>query len=278
MDAYSPIPIEELNEALDLKRTRLPQLVLLGGILGGLGGFSLEYWSSVMAYPMNIGDRPLNSWPQFIPVTFETTVLGAALTAVCRHVGVEQAAAAVSPGFQRAAFGRASTDRFFLSSRRRTRDSSSCDVEVSRRASSRRSVRSCAVSFASLGFEALGFVVASELHAGASCARALPAAARTCTMHRATSRSRPARSSTTAVRRGRWSPTLFRAGICARTSSLHGDRRRQVGQHVPDGGDRGRHGAWTGALQRVLLALPRPHRRGQRHDRSARIPTAAIVP
>ena len=72
MDAYSPIPIEELNEALDLKRTRLPLLVLLGGIFGGLGGFSLEYWSSVIAYPMNVGDRPLNSWPQFIPVTFET--------------------------------------------------------------------------------------------------------------------------------------------------------------------------------------------------------------
>ena len=58
MDAFSPIPIEELNEALDLKRTRLPLLVLLGGILGGFAGFSLEYWVSVIAYPMNVGDRP----------------------------------------------------------------------------------------------------------------------------------------------------------------------------------------------------------------------------
>src|SRR5262245_52998342 len=81
MHAYSPIPIEELNEALDLERTRLPLLVLLGGIVGGLSGFALEYWVSVIAYPLNVGDRPLNSWPQFIPVTFETTVLGAALTA-----------------------------------------------------------------------------------------------------------------------------------------------------------------------------------------------------
>src|SRR5262245_65951233 len=82
MDAYSPIPIEELNEALDLKRTRLPLLVLLGGIFGGLGGFSLEYWVSVIAYPMNVGDRPLNSWPQSIPVTFETTVRGPPLPAL----------------------------------------------------------------------------------------------------------------------------------------------------------------------------------------------------
>src|SRR3954464_9878965 len=81
MDAYSPIPIEELSEALALPRTRLPRLVLLGGILGGLGGYGLEYWTQVIAYPWNVGGRPLHSWPHFIPVTFETTVLGAALTA-----------------------------------------------------------------------------------------------------------------------------------------------------------------------------------------------------
>src|SRR5687767_15821446 len=77
MDAYSPIPIEELSEALGLRRTRLPILVFLGGLAGGLGGYSLEYWSSVIEYPMNIGGRAYHSWPQFIPVTFETTVLGA---------------------------------------------------------------------------------------------------------------------------------------------------------------------------------------------------------
>jgi Alternative complex III, ActD subunit len=81
MDAYSPIPIHELDEALGLKRTRLPLLVLLGGIFGGIGGFTLESWASAIAYPMNVGGRPLISWPQFIPVTFETTVLGAA----CGH-------------------------------------------------------------------------------------------------------------------------------------------------------------------------------------------------
>jgi hypothetical protein len=114
MDAYSPIPIEELNEALDLRRTRLPLLVLIGGILGGLGGFSLEYWSSVIAYPMNIGDRPLNSWPQFVPVMFETTVLGAALTAFVGMWALNRLPQPYHPVFNVQAFDRASTDRFFL--------------------------------------------------------------------------------------------------------------------------------------------------------------------
>ena len=114
MDAYSPIPIEELNDALGLRRTRLPRLVLLGGILGGLGGFSLEYWASTIAYPMNIGGRPLNSWPQFIPVTFETTVLGAALTAFIGMWALNKLPQPYHPVFNVDAFARASTDRFFL--------------------------------------------------------------------------------------------------------------------------------------------------------------------
>ena len=123
MDAYSPIPIEELNEALGLNRTRLPKLVFLGGLLGGLGGYSLEYWTQVIAYPINIGGRPYHSWPHFIPVTFETTVLGAALTAFIgmwalnklrvRHDHAQQAAAALSPGVQRAGV-RARVDRSLL--------------------------------------------------------------------------------------------------------------------------------------------------------------------
>lgn len=114
MDAYSPIPIDELNEALGLKRTRLPRLVLLGGILGGLGGFSLEYWASVIAYPMNIGGRPLNSWPHFIPVTFETTVLGAALSCFLGMWALNKLPQPYHPVFNVPAFDRASSDRFFL--------------------------------------------------------------------------------------------------------------------------------------------------------------------
>ena len=114
LDAYSPIPIEELNEALDLKRTRLPLIVLLGGICGGLAGYGLEYWSSVIEYPMNIGGRPFHSWPQFIPVTFETTVLGAALSAFVGMWALNGLPQPYHPVFNVPAFERASRDRFFL--------------------------------------------------------------------------------------------------------------------------------------------------------------------
>ena len=114
MDAYSPIPIHELDEALGLERTRLPRLVLLGGILGGLGGYSLQYWASTIAYPLNIGGRPFHSWPQFIPVTFETTVLGAALTCFLGMWALNKLPQPYHPVFNVPAFARASTDRFFL--------------------------------------------------------------------------------------------------------------------------------------------------------------------
>jgi hypothetical protein len=82
MDAFSPYPIHELFEVLELDDKRLPFLVLLGGIAGCIAGFGLCYWVSVIAYPLNIGGRPYNSWPSFIPVTFEVTILLAALTTV----------------------------------------------------------------------------------------------------------------------------------------------------------------------------------------------------
>ena len=114
MDAYSPIPIEALDEALDLKRTRLPMLVFLGGVAGCLAGFGLEYWASAIEYPMNIGGRPFNSWPQFIPVTFETTVMGAALTCFFGMWALNGLPKPYHPVFNVPAFARASTDRFFL--------------------------------------------------------------------------------------------------------------------------------------------------------------------
>ena len=114
MDAYTPIPLHELDEALGLPRTRLPRLVLLGGILGGLGGFALQVWTSAIDYPLNIGGRPLVSWPQFIPVTFETTVLGAALSCFVGMWALNRLPMPYHPVFNVPAFARASTDRFFL--------------------------------------------------------------------------------------------------------------------------------------------------------------------
>src|SRR5678816_4396693 len=82
MDAYSPFPVDGLAEAIGFHKTRLPLLVLIGGIIGCAGGFYLQYWAAVIDYPLNIDGRPLNSWPMFIPVTFELTILVAGLTAV----------------------------------------------------------------------------------------------------------------------------------------------------------------------------------------------------
>jgi hypothetical protein len=114
MDAYTPFPIEELNDALGLKKNPLPLIVLLGGIFGGGGGYYLQYWTQVIAWPMNIGGRPFNSWPHFIPVTFECTVLGASLAAFVGMLALNRLPKPYHPVFNVPAFDRASRDRFFL--------------------------------------------------------------------------------------------------------------------------------------------------------------------
>jgi hypothetical protein len=114
MDAYSPFPIEELNDALGLRRNSLPLIVLLGGVLGGLGGYALEFWTQVIQWPMNIGGRPFHSWPHFIPVTFECTILGASLAAFVGMLALNRLPMPYHPVFNVEAFSRASRDRFFL--------------------------------------------------------------------------------------------------------------------------------------------------------------------
>lgn len=114
MDAYSPFPIEELAEALGFHYNRLPLLVLCGGIVGGMAGYALQYWASVIAYPINVGGRPLHSWPAFIPATFETTVLFAALTAVLGMLALNGLPMPHHPIFNAPRFALASRDSFFL--------------------------------------------------------------------------------------------------------------------------------------------------------------------
>jgi hypothetical protein len=114
MDAYSPFPVEGLADALGFTRPQLPLLVLGGGIVGAIGGYMLQYYTSVITYPLNIGGRPFHSWPAFIPVTFETTILVAAVTAVLGMLALNGLPRPHHPVFNVERFERASSDQFFL--------------------------------------------------------------------------------------------------------------------------------------------------------------------
>jgi Alternative complex III, ActD subunit len=114
MDAYTPFPVEHLAEELGFHRSGLPFVVLIGGVLGCAAGFLMQYWISVIDYPLNIGGRPLNSWPSFIPVTFEMTILVAALSAVLGMLALNRLPMPYHPLFNSPRFALASRNRFFL--------------------------------------------------------------------------------------------------------------------------------------------------------------------
>lgn len=113
-EAYSPLPIEGLAEALGFRRTRVPLLVLLGGIAGGVTAFAMQWYSAVISYPLNIGGRPLNSWPSFIPPTFELTVLFAAFAAFFGMLALNGLPRLMHPVFNVPDFDLATRNRFFL--------------------------------------------------------------------------------------------------------------------------------------------------------------------
>jgi hypothetical protein len=114
VEAYTPYPIEEVSEALELHRSKMPLLVLIGGLIGLTGGYFLQYWVNLIAYPMNVGGRPMHSWPAFIVPTFEMTILCAALFAVLGMFALNGLPHPYHPVFNVPRFAAASRDRYFL--------------------------------------------------------------------------------------------------------------------------------------------------------------------
>jgi hypothetical protein len=114
IDAYTPFPIEGLAEEIGFHRDEVPLVVLIGGIVGGLTGYVMQYWMSAVAYPLNIGGKPYHSWPAFIVITFEMTILFAGISAVFGMLALNGLPMPYHPVFNVPRFTRASRDRFFL--------------------------------------------------------------------------------------------------------------------------------------------------------------------
>ena len=114
MDGFSPVPVEGLAAALGRRRTLMPLIMLVGGIVGGISGFFMQWYSAVVDYPFNVGGRPFNSWPSFIPITFELTVLVSAISGVLGLLFLNGLPRFHHPIFNARGIERATLDRFFL--------------------------------------------------------------------------------------------------------------------------------------------------------------------
>jgi hypothetical protein len=114
MDAYSPFEVEGLAEAIEARAPWISYIVFAGGVLGALLGYGMQWYYSVIVYPINVGGKPYHSWPAFIPVTFELTILGAATAALLGMLILNGFPEPYHPVFNLPSFARASQDRFFL--------------------------------------------------------------------------------------------------------------------------------------------------------------------
>ncbi|MBI5091912.1 MAG: DUF3341 domain-containing protein [Candidatus Hydrogenedentes bacterium] len=116
IDAFAPFPVDGLAEAIGFKKTRLPLIILCGGLTGACTAFGFQYWASAVYYPYNIGGRPFFSWPAFIPITFELTVLFASFAAVFGMILLNGLPKPYHPVFNSERFAKhATSDGFFLS-------------------------------------------------------------------------------------------------------------------------------------------------------------------
>jgi hypothetical protein len=114
IDAYSPFPIEGLAEEIGFHRNYVPLVVLIGGLVGGISGYAMQYWMSAVDYPLNIGGKPCHSWPAFIIITFEMTILFAGISAVLGMLALNRLPMPYHPVFNVPRFSAATKDRFFL--------------------------------------------------------------------------------------------------------------------------------------------------------------------
>ena len=114
VEAYAPFPVEELADALELPPSRIPRFMFAGGLTGAAAGLAMQYFANLYAYPMNIGGRPLNAWPAFIPATFELIILFAVLGGLVALFFALHLPTVYHPVFNHPDFRRASRDGFFL--------------------------------------------------------------------------------------------------------------------------------------------------------------------
>ena len=263
---------------------RLSAIVLVGGLTGLLTGLGLQEWVHEIAYPTNVAGKPLNSWPQFIPVTFEMTILFAAIAAVIGMIVLNGLPMPYHPVFNVERFEHASRDKFFLLvesadpkfDRRRTlellKGLNASEINEVRR--SRHGAR-CPYEGPDPGCllrRRCGAALALSSAAGRACRQ---------DMHN--------QPSTIPLRDERFfkdgssarplvEDTVARGTLQEDAAFFTGKSERRRVATLPVAADAGGPGSRRAALQHLLRALPRPHRQRQRNDRAARLPAAAVVP